>query len=216
MSLDAGLIARVKEAAQADLPQLAEAAGYRPTRVERRYHCASCSDKNPSAWLYEHHIHSFCCQQTHDAIDLEQRAGGGQASDAIRRLAVRYGLPTQERALLPRPRYSSEQIAEAEQFRVAFISHVEAKLAESKRQMWDAFDAALPLRDGAPSYSRGVFELTQFVAEVQTWTPYQAVQALRDLRQSEPALTADLLTDAEFFQSLVAKFVCGLAQERAA
>ena len=33
MSFDASLIARVKDAAQADLPQLVEAAGYRPTQA---------------------------------------------------------------------------------------------------------------------------------------------------------------------------------------
>jgi hypothetical protein len=165
MSFDSGFIDRVKDSAQADLPELVEAAGYRPTRIARRYHCAFCADKTPSAWLYPDRIHSFCCQKTHDAIGLEQLAAGGQPSDAIRRLAARYGLVADSVSAACRPRIPQEEIALAVLARTGLEWRLERALAVAKAELHG------PRHEEAAVATRA---LTGHLAWLQSWSPWNS------------------------------------------
>lgn len=131
-----GLLGQVKAAAASELSNVAERAGYRwPARTNRRsrkLHCPFHLDKTASAHLYSDRVHCFGCGRSLDVIDLEQLAQGGTGADAIRRLALRYGIEVGRGTVPFHPRFDAQTLAEAELFRIGLSWHVERELEAAK------------------------------------------------------------------------------------
>ncbi|MGI9074232.1 MAG: CHC2 zinc finger domain-containing protein [Bryobacteraceae bacterium] len=209
-----GFIQQVKAAAASQIPTLAERAGFRwPARGEgrgRKMHCSFHADKTPSAHLYDDRIHCFGCTQSWDVIDLEQLVGGGTFSDALNRLAARYGIeaePTDVHVAV-RPRFDTETLAEAALFHTGLRWHLERRLEAAK----------LPLLGEGEVDGEAIYGLTQLLCDVQRWTEHEAAEAFADLRMKEPDFVAERIAEAEDAQSLLmhALYLAGQTAKRVA
>jgi hypothetical protein len=89
-------IADIKRSAQADLYELAVAAGFHRSKGKAKFHCIGHPDRTASVQAYPEALYCYSCGGRWDVIDLEQLTGGGTNSDAIKRLAHRYGLSQEQ------------------------------------------------------------------------------------------------------------------------
>lgn len=178
----------VKEAAQPDLASLAQEAGFRLARG-RTYHCARHRDCTPSAHRYGDAIHCFSCGERFDAIDLARIIIAGSAAEAIRWLAVRYGIP-QQAGSKPRPQFSEAEYTKAELFRTGFCWALEHELAKLKQ----------PLQGTGPVHGEQIFRLTALLAQAKAWSPRLATAFYVELRRRDPRQVKRWTREALEFQ----------------
>ena len=191
------IVEQIRVAAQTDLPALAEEAGYRRPKTAggRRWHCCFCKDSNPSAYGYPNGMYSFCCGRWSDAIDLEQLARGGTFVDAVRRMAERYGLnPTRARNA-QYPRITSEVIAEAELFQIGLVWRIERALEVVKRHLWT--------EEGHRDAENTCRRLTEHLAAVRAWSPYEAAR-IHALASGSETARASVSEGREAYRMLAA------------
>lgn len=182
--------------------------------------CPFHTEKTPSFKVHAGRQRYTCfgCGAAGDVLAFVQRIENLSFPETLQRLADRYGIAVSQtvRPIIRRPKFTEVELGTAEIFRTGLVWRLEELLAEHKARMWQSFDAALPLEDGAPSYAKDVRELTSFLTEVQDWTSFQAASALRALHQSDAALATELLADAEWLQGLLAEFICALSPQECA
>jgi hypothetical protein len=179
---------------------LAEEAGFRPSRIRKKWHCgAHAPDNTASVHDYGNHFHCFTCDRSFDAIGLEQRARGGTPGDAIRRLAERYGLSSAPGRITQRPRVTTEAIAEAELFRVGLAWRIERALEVVKRHLWT--------EDGNSDAEDACRRLTEHLAAVRAWSPYEAARVHRLASALE--LARDSVAEAREAYRVLARAIAG-------
>lgn len=113
------------------------------------------------------------------------------------------------------PRFSPPLLAEGGLFQFGLKCHLTDELERHKENLWAALDSS-PLCDDAPLFSESVRELTDFLAQVEKWSPRDAWEALRDFRTRQPKVAAKLISEALQQQAIVADFISAIAAEECA
>ena len=197
INLNKAILEQIKTTAQAELPALAQEAGFRLTANGRRFHCFDCEDKNPSVWLYPERLHAFCCDRSFDGIDLEQLARGGTAGEAIGRLASRYGIATPTRGGGTH-RITAEALARAELFRIGFRWAIERYL-DALKELWAIDENAV----ATPS----IRDATRLLDVVTRWSPWQTARFLENFQRRKFA--ARCIDEAHETQTELAHAITG-------
>lgn len=139
----------------------------------------------------------FCCTDALDAIDLEQLARGGSVSDAVRRLAARYGVVEDVAPRPSRSHFSNDQLAQAEQFRAGLAWRIERALVRLKRAV----------SDETRLLASATRTLTHQLACIQTWSVYDAVDAYEALNSINPRLAMQCVAEASEAQASLAALI---------
>ncbi len=137
-----------------------------------------------------------CIALVQRCLDTDFRSACRAISDIIGRdLLDRYASPQ-------RPRFGQDELAQAELFRVGLRWNLERSLTLLKDCLWDDL-----LTD---KNETRIKELTQLLAQANTWTPYEAAGHARELKRSRPKLVAGCIAETREMQLSMARSIVSM------